>query len=87
MTDGERAAVRRECKKFILDGEVLSKKFNLCSQEDQEWVLKYLSTGKGVILYEMITRFNSLDISPEEGSFFLPKQFYSSLKNTIITKE
>ena len=87
MSNEERAAVKRECKKFIPKDEALSKKFNLCSEEDQEWVLKYLSTGKGVIPYEMITRFDSLDITPEEGSFFLPYQFYSSLEETIITKE
>ena len=87
MTDEERAAVKGECKKFILNDEVLSKKFNLCSEEDQEWVLKYLSAGKGVIPHEMITSFDSLDVSPEERSFFLPHQFYSSLKETIITKE
>lgn len=33
------------------------------------------------------TGFNSLDISPEEGFFFLPHQFYCSLKETIISKE
>ena len=87
MSNEERAAVKRECKKFIPKDEALSKKFNLCSEEGQEWVLKYLSTRKGVIPYEMITRFDSLDIIPEEGSFFLPYQFYSSLKETIITKE
>ena len=75
MTDEERAAIKRECKKFILIDEVLSKKINLCSEEDQEWFLKYLSTGKGVIPYEMIYRFDSLDISPEEGSFFHPHHF------------
>lgn len=56
-------------------------------EEDKEWILKYLSTGKGVVPYEMITRFDSLDISLEEGCFFLSHQFYLSLKETIITKE
>ena len=51
---------------------------------DREWVLDYLSSGKGVISYEMIQRFESLDISPEEGSFFLPHHFYSSLKDSVI---
>ena len=66
--------------------EILSKKFNECPEEDKEWVLKYLSTGKCVIAYEMITRYDSLEISLEEDSFFLPHQFYSSLKETIISK-
>ena len=32
----------------------------------------------------MIQRFDSLDISPEEGSLFLPHHFYSSLKYSVI---
>ena len=35
----------------------------------------------------MITRYDSLDILPENGIFFLPHNFYSSLKNDIITLE
>ena len=53
----------------------------------KEWVLDYLSTGKGTIPYEMITRYDSLDISPGEDNFFLLHHFYSILKDTIITKE
>ena len=34
-----------------------------CFFEDHEWILNYLSSGKGIILYEMITRFDSLDIT------------------------
>ena len=87
MTDKERRTVRKECKKFILNDENLSKKFNICSEEDQEWVLDYLSSGKGTILYGMITRYNYLDISPEEGDFFLPHHFYSNPKDSIMTRE
>ena len=42
--------------------------------------------GKGTIPYEMITRYDSLDIAPKNGQFFLPHQFYSSLKDTKIWK-
>ena len=87
MTDDEKLAIKKGCKKFILRDESLSKIFNLCTDEDQEWVLNYLSTGKGTIPYEMITRYDSSDISPEEGNFFLPHYFYSSLKDTIVTLE
>lgn len=47
-----------------------------CTVEDQEWVLNYLSMGKVTTPKEMITRYDSLDISPEEGNFFLPQHFY-----------
>ena len=70
LTDSEKLAIRTECKKFIQKDENLSQKFNSCTKEDQEWVLDYLSTGKGTIPYEMITRYDSLDISPDDGSFF-----------------
>ena len=36
MTDKERLAVKKEWKKFILRDDVLSKKFNACTDEDQE---------------------------------------------------
>ena len=36
---------------------------NVLSFEDHEWILNYLSSGKGIILYEIKTRFDSLDIT------------------------
>ena len=35
----------------------------------------------------MITRYDSLNISPEDGKFFLPHEFYLSLKDDIMTEE
>lgn len=87
LTDNEKYAIRTECKKIINKGEKLSKKFNTCTEEDQEWVLNYLSTGKQTIPYEMRTRYDSLDVSPEVGNFLLPHHFYSSLKDDIVTEE
>ena len=49
MTDKERQIVRKECKKLILNDKNLSKKFKICSEEDQESVLDYPSSGKGTI--------------------------------------
>ena len=43
--------------------------------------------GKDNIPYEMITRYDSLDITPENGQSFLPHQFYSSLKDSTMTDE
>ena len=62
------------------------KQFSKCYFEDQQWILNYLSSCKGIIHYEMITRFDSLDISPPED-FFLRYHFYLSLKNTTVSKE
>ena len=49
FTDSEKLAIRTEFKKFISKDEYLSKKFNAWTEKDQEWVLDYLSTGKGTI--------------------------------------
>ena len=59
LTDIEKAAIRKEYKKFIEKDPCLDKKFNLCTEEDQEWVLDYLLTGKGTTPYEMITCYDS----------------------------
>ena len=87
MTDDEKLPIKKECKKFILRDESLSRKFNACTKEEQEWVLNYLSTEKGTIPYEMITRYDTLIISPEDDNFFLPYHFHSSLKDTVMTRE
>ena len=85
--DYEKLAIQTKCEKFIKKDEILSKKINLCTKEDQEWVLSYLSTGKRTIPYEMIKIYDSLDISPEDGNFFLPHNFYSNLRVYVITME
>ena len=50
-------------------------------------VLHYLSTSKGTIPYEMITGYDSLDISPEEGDFYKIHEFYSHLKDDVMTED
>ena len=84
---GEKFPIRTECEKFIKKDENISKKFNSCTKEDQEWVLSYLSTSKETIPIEMITRYGFLDISTKDGNVFLPHHFYSSLKDDIMTME
>ena len=59
----------------------------MCTKEDQEWVLAYLSTVKGTIPYEMIMGYDSLDNLPEDGNFFPLHNFYSGLKDDVITTE
>ena len=64
MTEEEKQKIKTPCKKIIGKDQILSQKFLSCTQGDQEWVLNYLSSGKGTVPYEMITRFDSLDIVP-----------------------
>ena len=80
MTDIERANVRKNWRKF------LAKKLMYLTNEDEQWVLDYLSSGKGMIPYQMITDLNSLKIAPKED-FFFKKDFYSELKEKDISDE
>ena len=87
MNNEERLSVRKECEKFIKKDPKLRLKFQACSTVDQEWILNYLSSGKEFVPYEMITRYDLLDIAPEKDSFFLLHYFHSSLKDSIINWE
>ena len=64
MTDTERENVRKICRKC------LAEKLMFLNNEDEKWVLDYLVSGKGMILYQMITDFESLNIRPEKDFFF-----------------
>ena len=66
LTGSEKLAIQTECQKFLNKDENLSKQFNVLTEKDQAWVLDYLSTGKGKIPCEMITRYDSLDTIPED---------------------
>ena len=80
MADIERENVRKVCRRF------LAEKLMFLTDEDEKWVLDYLSSGKGMIPYQMITDFDSLQITPEDG-FFKQDGFYSSLKEKNISLE
>ena len=80
MTDIERKNVRKICRKF------LAEKLMFLNDEDEKWVLDYLASVKGMIPYQMITTFDSLNICPETD-FFKHEDFYSSLKEKNISEE
>ena len=55
--------------------------------DDEKWILEYISSGKGIIPYQMITDFDSLNIKPEKD-FFEHENFYICLKeDNIFTEE
>ena len=54
------------------------------NEGDQNWILNYLSIGKGVVPYEKIKSYRSLNSKPD-GEFFNMIGFYNSFKNKIIT--
>lgn len=69
MSDEEKNGEITECEKFICKDPKLNENFLTRSKAGREWVLDNMSSGKSVILYEMIQRFDSPDISPEKDSF------------------
>ena len=80
MTDIERANVRKNCRRF------LAEKLMFLTDEEEAWVLDYLSCGKGMIPYQMISDFDSLKKVPKED-FFQKKNFYSELKEKNISDQ
>ena len=84
LTDQEKSSIAIECKKLTKSDPKLAKNYLACTEKEQKWILNYVSTGKGTIPYEMITRYDSLDIAPKNGQVFLPHQFCSSLKDTTM---
>ena len=73
MTNDERENVKKNCRAF------LAEKVMYIKDDDEKWILEYLSSGKGTIPYQMITDFDSLNIKPEKD-FFKHEKFYSCLK-------
>ena len=86
LTSSEKSAIYEECQKYLLKDTKLSKNFISLSETDKEWVLNYLSSGKGTIPYELISDFDSLNISPQKD-FFEIHQFYSNMKDSVVSGE
>ena len=80
ITDEEKHNVRKNCRNFIAD------KLMFLNEENEKWVLDYLCSGKGMIPYQMITDFDSLNLRPD-GDFFKGESFYSTLKEKNISEE
>ena len=74
----DRENVRNICIKF------LAPRLIFLSDADEKWVLDYLASGKGMIPYQMITDFESLNIRPDQ-EFFKHEDFYSGLKEKNIS--
>ena len=79
MTEIEQKNVRKNFKRL------LAHKLVYCNKEQENWVLDYLTSGKGIIPYQMITNLDALKLTPKEGESFEKKDFYSSLKEKDIS--
>ena len=56
------------------------------NEENKKWILDYLASGKGMIPYQLIIDFESLNIHPGK-EFFSHQDFYSCLKEKNISEE
>ena len=86
MINQNKEKIENESKKLIERHDYFGKILKDLLKTDQDWILEYMSSGKGVIPYEMMNSFESLHIVPN-GEFFTIEDFYSSLKNSVITEE
>ena len=59
----------------------------MLSDEEKNWVLDYMSDGKGVISYEKIKFFDDLNAVPEQDRFFAKTEFYRMLMDEIISND
>ena len=87
LTEQEKNAIYRECEEFLKNDPKFSKRFLLCSDEEEKWVMNYLLSGKGAIPCELITQDDSLGIATDNGDFLCPYQFVSSLKDNALSEE
>ena len=85
--DKERLSVRNSCEKFLSSDPKLNPKFLRCSKTDKDWILDYLSLEKEVIRYEIIQRFDSLDIVSGKDVFICVTTFIWALKDSVISNE
>ena len=46
MKETEKQNIKFQCKKIINNNKKLNLKFSSCTQEEQEWILNYISSGK-----------------------------------------
>ena len=84
LTSSEKVEIYKECEKYLLKDDKLSSQFLNPNQTDKEWILEYLSSGKGAIPYELITDYYSLNISPDKYLFEI-RQFYSNMKDLALS--
>ena len=55
------------------------------NNDNRNFVLDYLASGKGCFPYEILTGFDSLSLVSPDGEFWPQKGFYSRLKDANIS--
>ena len=60
---------KREYKKLLMRHRYFGEIFASLSEQEKNWILKYLSSGKGVIPYKKIKHYESLKLKPADSEF------------------
>ena len=77
--------IRKSMTIFLKIHNYFWKFFGSLTDEHEDWMLGYFCEGKGVIPYEKLRCYSNLEVRPDKGNFFEKTEFYSSLKNEIIS--
>ena len=85
MAPIEREKIKVSLVRFIKSYPKFKFKRSIINTEEKNWIIDYLSGGKGVIPYKKLKSWEDLNDRPSPGEiFFLKTLFYSSLKKSMI---
>ena len=82
----EKENISKNVLKFLDEHQYFNQIWHSVEKFDQEKILNIIESGKGIMPYEKITNIESLQLIPQNG-FFDHTEFYSSLKQSNVTKE
>ena len=82
----EKENIRKSVLKFLDEHQYFNQIWPSVEKSDQEKILNIIESGKGVMPYEKIINIESLQLIPQ-NEFFDHTEFYSSLKQSNVTKE
>ena len=83
----ERENIKKLLIVFLETDSRYNFKYNFLTHGNKMWVINHFSSGKGVLPYEMIKKWEDLNEKPTVEHFFPKTHFCSSLKNSIISDD
>ena len=80
----EKTSVKKLTEQFLCSRDYFGNMWSFLDYSAKQNVLVMVASGKGVIPYEKITDYNSLESKPEEGIFNEKSEFFSELKYSQV---
>ena len=84
LSDVEKANIKKLTEQFLLTHPYFSNVWKELYVHEKSKVIDIIVSGKGIIPYEKVETINSLSSKPENGVFFTPDEFFSSLKGESV---